>query len=186
QYAQERYKYYRCRTVKNSEGICDNVNSVRQTDLEDAILRELRNIVDSYFDSDEIEITENTGLYKKIKAFKEEKNQLDRNISKIQSNSIQLYKDKLSGLFDDEQFKMLSSSFNKELKQLQERVHGINEELEKLDIQQKTRKSKAEILEKYKNVEKLTFEIVQELIEGIYVGKLDGKNQREISIHWKF
>ena len=186
QSGKERYKYYRCRTVKNSEGVCNNINSVRQTDIESAILNELKIIIDGYFDSDKIEVTGNTGLYKKMKALKEEKNQLDRNISKLQSSSVQLYKDKLSGFFDDEQFKMLSTSFNKELKQLQERVQGINKELEELDIQQKTRKSKAEILEKYKNIEKLTFEIVQELIEGIYVGKLDEKNQREIEVRWKF
>ena len=81
---------------------------------------------------------------------------------------------------------MLSVSFNKEMKQQQERMEEIVRELEKLDIQQKARKSKEEVLEKYKDVEKLTFELVQELIEGIYVGKADENNQREISVQWKF
>ena len=62
----------------------------------------------------------------------------------------------------------------------------IEEELEKLGRQQKTRKSKEEILEKYRDVEKLTFEIVQELIEGIYVGKVCENNEREIEVKWKF
>ena len=99
---------------------------------------------------------------------------------------MQLYKDKLNGLFDDEQFKMLSSTFNKELKQLQERLKEIDNELENLCIQQKSRKSKDEVLGKYKDVEKLTFELVQELIEGIYVGKLGENGEREITIQWKF
>ena len=106
------------KTVKNSNGICDNVNSIRQVDLEAAILAELKNIINDYMDSDKIEITDKTGLYPKIEALKTEKNQTERNISKLQNNSLQLYKDKLSGLFDDEQFKMLSTSFNTELKQL--------------------------------------------------------------------
>ena len=137
-------------------------------------------------DSDKIEVTGNTGLYKKTEALKTEKNQNEKNISKLQNNSFQLYKDKISGLFDDEQFKMLNDSFNKELKQLQKRMEEINKELDKLEIQRNARKSKDEVLEKYKNVEKLTFELVQELIEGIYVGKTDENNQREIDIRWKF
>ena len=186
QCAKERYKYYRCKTVKNSNGICDNVNSIRQIDLEAAILAELKNVIKSYMDSDKIEVTGNTSLYKKTEALKTEKNQNEKNISKLQNNSFQLYKDKISGLFDDEQFKMLNDSFNKELKQLQKRMEEINKELDKLEIQRNARKSKDEVLEKYKNVEKLTFELVQELIEGIYVGKTDENNQREIDIRWKF
>lgn len=186
QCAKERYKYYRCKTVKNSNGICDNVNSIRQIDLEAAILAELKNVIKSYMDSDKIEVTGNTGLNKKTEALKTEKNQNEKNISKLQNNSFQLYKDKISGLFDDEQFKMLNDSFNKELKQLQKRMEEINKELDKLEIQRNARKSKDEVLEKYKNVEKLTFELVQELIEGIYVGKTDENNQREIDIKWKF
>ena len=81
---------------------------------------------------------------------------------------------------------MLNDSFNKELKQLQKRMEEINKELDKLEIQRNARKSKDAVLEKYKNVEKLTFELVQELIEGIYVGKTDENNQREIDIRWKF
>lgn len=186
QCAKERYKYYRCKTVKNSNGICDNVNSIRQIDLEAAILAELKNVIKSYMDSDKIEVTGSTGLYKKTEALKTEKNQNEKNISKLQNNSFQLYKDKISGLFDDEQFKMLNDSFNKELKQLQKRMEEINKELDKLEIQRNARKSKDEVLEKYKNVEKLTFELVQELIEGIYVGKTAENNQREIDIKWKF
>ena len=65
-------------------------------------------------------------------------------------------------------------------------MEEINKELDKLEIQRNARKSKDEVLEKYKNVEKLTFELVQELIEGIDVGKTDENNQREIDIRWKF
>lgn len=186
QCAKERYKYYRCKTVKNSNGICDNVNSIRQIDLEAAVLDELKTVINNYMDSDQIELKGKSTLYKKIEALKSEKRQIERNLSKLQNSSLQLYKDKLNGLFDDEQFKMLSVSFNKEMKQQQERMEEIVRELEKLDIQQKARKSKEEVLEKYKDVEKLTFELVQELIEGIYVGKADENNQREISVQWKF
>jgi len=187
QCAKQRYKYYRCRTVKNSEGVCDNVNSIRQIDIEAVVLKELKAIIDTNFDTDKIEISSNLGVYKRIESLEEEKSITEKNVSKLKNNSVQLYKDKLNGLFDDEQFKILSASFNDELKKFQDRLLQIDLELEKCNSEIKTKKNKEEILEKYKNVEKLTFEIVQELIEGIYVGKLNTEtNEREIEIRWKF
>ncbi|MGN0149929.1 MAG: DUF4368 domain-containing protein [Clostridia bacterium] len=36
-------------------------------------------------------------------------------------------------------------------------------------------------------MEKLTFELVHELIDAVYVGKINSEtNEREIEIHWKF
>ena len=44
-----------------------------------------------------------------------------------------------------------------------------------------------DILEKYKNIDKLTFELVHELIDKVYVGALNLETkEREIDIHWKF
>ena len=187
QCAKQRYKYYRCRTVKNSDGVCDNVNSIRQIDIEAVVLKELKSIIDTNFDSDKIELPKEFGLYKKSESLEEEKEMIEKVISKLKCNSVQLYKDKLNGLFDDEQFKTLSASFNAELKMHQERLLQIEAELEKISFEMKTKKNKEEVLEKYKNIEKLTFEMVQELIEGIYIGKLNlDTKEREIEIHWKF
>ena len=47
--------------------------------------------------------------------------------------------------------------------------------------------SREAILSKYKNTEKLSFELVHGLIEGVYVGKINPEtNEREIEIHWNF
>ena len=51
----------------------------------------------------------------------------------------------------------------------------------------KTTLSREMILEKYKNIDKLTFELVHELIDKVYVGALNPETkEREIDIHWKF
>ena len=49
-----------CRTVKNSAGICDNIHSIRQTDLDDLILKELRKLSDTYFDETQIRLQTKT------------------------------------------------------------------------------------------------------------------------------
>ena len=184
---QERYKYYRCRTVKNSEGVCDNVNSVRQIDIEAVVLAELRSIIDNYFDPNQIHLNSDSRTVGRFDALAMEKKQIDKKISKLQGDSVQLYRDKINGLFDDEQFKMLNNTFNAEINQCKERLKLIEDEISKLSCEQKTKKSKEEILLKYKNIDKLSFELVQELIEGIYIGKLNPETkQRDVDIYWKF
>ncbi len=182
-----RYKYYRCRTVKNSSGICDNINSVRQTDLEAVILKELQMLIDNYFDSKQIHLQQEDSAENSIKAVKAEKKQLDKHIIKLKNSSVQLYKDKLNGLLDNEQFKLLNDSFNTELKQLRERMELINKRIEKLTYEKAAKCSHDEFLERYRNVEKLSFELIQEMIERVYVGKPQSEtNRREVEIRWSF
>lgn len=185
QSGENRYKYYRCRTVKNSEGICDNINSIRQIDLEDLILKELQKLSGTYFDETQISLHQKHS--NRISAIEEEKKQLEKKIAKIQNNSVQLYKDKLSGLINDEQFKLLNDNFNSEVNQHNNRLELVEKEIERLSGEKQTSLSREAILSKYKNTEKLTFELVHEMIEGVYVGKLDPEtHEREIEIHWKF
>lgn len=185
QSGENRYKYYRCRTVKNSEGVCDNTNSIRQTDLENLILKELRKLSDTYFDETQISLHQKQS--NRMLAIEEEKKQLEKKIAKIQNNSVQLYKDKLSGLINDGQFKVLSGNFNAEINQYNKRLELIEKEIERLSGEKQNTLSREAILSKYKNTQKLTFELVHELIEGIYVGKIDPEtHEREIEIHWKF
>ena len=185
QSGENRYKYYRCRTVKNSEGICDNINSIRQIDLEDLILKELQKLSDTYFDETQISLHQKQS--NRISAIEEEKQQLEKKIAKIQNNSVQLYKDKLSGLINDSQFKILNDNFNSEVNQHNKRLELIGKEIERLSGEKQTSLSREAILSKYKNTEKLTFELVHELIEGVYVGKINPETkEREIEIHWNF
>ncbi len=185
QCADRRYKYYRCRTVKNSEGICDNVHSIRQIDLEDLILKELQKLSDTYFDEEQITLHQKQS--NRISAIEEEKKQLGKKIVKIQNSSVQLYKDKLSGLINDEQFKLLSDNFNSEINRYNERLELIEKEIERLAGEKQSKLSREAVLSKYKNTEKLTFELVHELIEGVYVGKINPETkEREIEIYWKF
>ena len=183
----QRYKYYRCRTVKNSDGVCDNVNSIRQVDLEAVLIREIKSLINSNFDPEHISLNIEKTSESRLDALEREKKQINKKLSKLRGDSVQLYRDKLSGLFDDEQFKLLSDTFNAEISQYTERLRLLDEEISSLDSEKKAKRSKEEILAKYKDVEKLSFELVQELVEGIYIGKVDPETkQREIEIRWNF
>jgi DNA invertase Pin-like site-specific DNA recombinase len=186
QCADRRYKYYRCRTVKNSTGICDNVNSIRQVDLEALILKELKKLIDGYFDPNQITLHKGKSSKNKIDALEKEQHQIEKKIEKAQNDCVQLYKDKLNGVLGDAQFRFLSSTFNSEIDQCRERLKMIDEEISCLSCENTAKLSREEILAKYKDVDKLTFELVHELIGAVYVGKINPENnEREIEIHWK-
>ena len=183
QCADRRYKYYRCRTVKNSEGMCDNINSIRQSDLEVVILTELQKLSDTYLDETQISLLKKQDNH--IFAVEEEYKQLEKKIIKVQNNSVQLYKDKLNGLINDEQYKLLSNAFNSEISKYQERLKVLSEEKGRI-LEEELSLSEESVFLKYKNIDKLSFELVREFIEAIYVGKINPKtNEREIEIHWK-
>lgn len=187
QSGQHRYKYYRCRTVKNSEGVCENIHSIRQTDLEAVILRELKSVINDYYDSKQINLHKEASQIDRFDTLEIEKNQLEKRIAKFQDSSVQLYKDKLSGLIDDEQFKLLSGSFSSDINRYRTRLDLINNEISSLSHERKQDLDKEEALSKYREIKSLSFELVQELIESVYVGKnAEGTNEREIEIHWKF
>ena len=183
QCADRRYKYYRCRTVKNSEGMCDYINSIRQSDLEAVILTELQKLSDTYLDETQISLLKKQDNH--IFAVEEEYKQLEKKIIKVQNNSVQLYKDKLNGLINDEQYKLLSNAFNSEISKYQERLKVLSEEKGRI-LEEELSLSEESVFLKYKNIDKLSFELVREFIEAIYVGKINPKtNEREIEIHWK-
>lgn len=184
QCADKRYKYYRCRTVKNSEGLCGNVHSIRQLDLENLILREAQRLSGFYFDETQINLQQKQS--NRISAIEDEQKQIEKKIAKLQNSSVQLYKDKLSGLINDDQFKLLNDNFNEEINRYNERLELIEKELERLSGEKQSKLSREAILSKYKNTKKLTFELVHELIEGVYVGEINPETkEREIEIHWK-
>ena len=142
---------------------------------------------ETYFDENEIKLQKKRDSQNRLSTLQEEKRQIENKIAKLQNDSVQLYKDKLSGIVSDEQFKILSGSFNSELSNYNERLELIEKECIGLSTEKKTTLSREMILEKYKNIDKLTFELVHELIDKVYVGALNLETkEREIDIHWKF
>ena len=151
------------------------------------ILKELHKMSETYFDENEIKLQKKRDSQNLLSTLQEEKRQIENKIAKLQNDSVQLYKDKLSGIVSDEQFKILSGSFNSELSNYNERLELIEKECIGLSTEKKTTLSREMILEKYKNIDKLTFELVHELIDKVYVGALNLETkEREIDIHWKF
>lgn len=182
-----RYKYLRCATRKNSESECTNSKFIRFDFLEQKVLSEINALIDRYYNPDLITIPERESkTEKRIKSLTTEKAKLTNEIASVKNASANLYRDRIKGLIDDDQFAMLNDEFWTQVKSLQGRLDSIAVEIEGLDISSKLAVSKDEIISKYKHISYLTHAIVDEFISAIYIGNVTENGQREIEIEWNF
>lgn len=179
-----RYNYLRCKTVKISNGKCNNTSSIRLDDLENAVLSEINNLLQNFYNPKFIKIDKNSNMDIKKSRLEIEKQKLLNIKNKKESYMLKLYEDKLEGHITEEQFKIYNSKFSDELHLTNHRIENINKEISNCNYN--TYNDFENVIKGYKKISKLTREIVDEFIEAIYVGTTDKNNERLIDIKWKF
>ena len=96
----------------------------------------------------------------------------------------QMYTDKLDGIITVEEFTKYRESYQKETQETEKRIEILKSKLVALSGNE-TKKDTKSILEKYRKIDTLTFEIADEFISKIFIGKLQKSGKREIKIEWK-
>ncbi len=170
----KRYKYYKCRTVKNSTGVCCNTAGIRQDDIEACINDEINKLLKELFQPEKIKLNTNG---RKNDALSREEEQIKKLNSACERKFVHLYEDKINGTINDEQFKILNEINDKNIEKNKARLKYIEEE--------KQAKKTACNLSDYTCIKGLTFNFVTTFIKKIYVYKIYG-NKRVIKILWNF
>ena len=183
--AKGRYKYLCCRTRKSSDGICDNAQIMKLDDLEAIVLGEINKLLDEYYDEKMI------GKIKMPKSDESAKNsmiseikELEEKIKRNNARISQMYTDKLDGIITQDEFSNYRERYIKESKECQERIDILNSNLIEMSGLNNPFDTKV-ILEKYRHIDKLTFEIANEFINKVFVGKVKEDGTRDIKILWK-
>ena len=188
--------YLRCNGLRQYNKVCDNVGSIRADILERLVLDEINKQLDKYYSVGELE--KNDLLYQNgiLKTFNSENNILSSEkkelLEKIEHKQYQykqMYEDKLDGIITTEDFLLFKNKFDEEVQRANNRINEINEEINEetnklKNIDDKVTFSK-KILNKYKHINTLTREIVDEFVESIIIGRKKDDNTREIEIHLK-
>ena len=79
---------------------------------------------------------------------------------------------------------MFREKFSKEIENYKNRIEIINEELENIKSKEENIKTSKNIFEKYRHIDKLTKEIVDEFVDVIKIGKINKETKsRDIDIH---
>ena len=167
---------------------CINKDSIRYDTLEKIILKELNKLINEYFNENYLKekiISYNKNMLKnKIATLQKEKKNLSNELQNNNNYIKNLYKDKVKGIIDEKIFKELTSSFNKDKIKLTELNNNINN---KLNYYKDKYSNFNNDLQKYKAFLKLNRFIIEEMIDKIYIGKINKTNKtRNIKIKWNF
>lgn len=182
--------YLKCKGRRIKKEECINDRSIRGDILEQIILDELNKQLDKYYSLNKLErqfelqkrkLDKST--YTRIESLKIEKQDLQSKIDRKKEYYKTLYEDKIEGIISAKEFMMFREKFLKEIDDYKSRMSTIEEELKKIeDIEDNVQNSEA-IFKKYRHIDKLNKEIVDEFIDKVWIGKFDpDTNTRDIDI----
>lgn len=181
-------RYLECPTRHVSKEACEG-SMISVDVLERIVLKELKELSAKYTDNNYI--AENTEFNDRITEQIEIKENL---ISDYQQKSNEcsegiksLYIDKVKGLITEDIFIDLTKNLHADKNRAEEMIVTLSEQMEELKQKLLCAESKEERIKQYTNVEKLTREIVDTMIDYIEVGKrIPGTKNRPVNIYWNF
>ena len=176
------YYYYVCSTYKQrSIDLCTSHN-IRNTVLEESVLQaikmQIKLIVD--FEQTLIDIKSINNIDYRIETMKDRLKNLEQKIEKQKNLKKLAYEDWKLGNISEEEYKEYSLSYTNSINQIQKNIQNIQEELAKFN-KNDNNAIWIDKFTKYRNITELSKEVVDELIDDIYVH--EGK---EITIKFKY
>ena len=184
--------FYRCSNYKNNSTKSCTSHNIKDYVLRDLVLDNIKKAI-SYISS-----FEDLFIQNKLDASLEEQRKENNTNKKLLSqyekrvididNLIQhIYEDNISGKITDDRFATLSLNYEKEQKELKEKINELTIALDKSKQEDMDLTTFIGKVRKYTNIKELTPEIINELIDKILVyqqTKLDGKRYQQIDIYY--
>ena len=157
--------------------------------LEKIVVQELNALSKQYLDRDELErnVEFNQNLEEQKAACLKAKGKLKKQLEDNQHYLRALYMDKVRGLVSEEDYLSMAEDFRKERERTETQIKNTDRRIEELEAQMLAGDQRKELIQRYTNVEHLTREMVEILIDYITVGKrIPGTTDVPIEIHWNF
>ena len=188
----ENKHFYRCSKYKNTSSKSCTSHTIREHILKELVLENIKQVL-SYIRS-----YEDLFIKQKLETSLEEQKKIDSINKKLLSqyekrikdidNLIQhIYEDNISGKITDERFTILSLNYEKEQKELKSKVKELANKLDTTKQQELDLASFVSKVKQYTEISELTPEIINELIDKIYVyqsKKVNGKPTHQIDIYY--
>ncbi len=179
--------YLSCKDKKSNFLNCHNKKFVKIEYLTKYINDKLNDLLNKFYD-ETILRSLNQKYFNKIKEEKinllqDELNNLNKKLQDKNTYLIKLYEEHTKGLISDKEFVVLKNNYNDNAK-LENRIGNIKKEMtiiknKKIDI--------SNIYLKYRHIDNLNIELINEFIDKILIGPINLKNNtRKIKIIWNF
>ncbi|WP_338148001.1 recombinase family protein [Flintibacter muris] len=157
--------------------------------LERMVIDELNRLAAAYLDKDELErnIEFCETLQGQKKQLLDTLSAYEKRIAEYTKGLRDLYMDKVKGLLNESDFSALSKEFSAEKSRLERALLDGQRQLAELENRIAVGDNRKALVERYVNLEHLTREIVEILIDHITVNKrIPGTRNVPIEIHWNF
>ena len=157
--------------------------------LERMVLDELNRLSAEYLDKDELErsIEFCNDLKSQQKRLQDSLTVYQKKIGEYAKGICDLYLDKVKGLISEQEYVEMSAGFSAEKARLEQLAERTQHQISQLGIQMETGDHRNSIVVHYANLDHLTREMVEALIDYITVGKrIPGTRDVPVEIHWKF
>lgn len=181
-------RYLQCSSRHLAKDAC--IGSFISVDkLEQLVIAELNRLSAEYLDKDELEQNiefcdnlqgQKTRVLSDIATY-------EKKIAEYSKGIRELYMDKVKGLISESDYVDLSTDFITERDRLERVIADGEKQLSEIEEKIAVGDNRRELIEHYTNLEHLTREIVDTLIDYISVGKrIPGTRIVPIEIHWNF
>lgn len=157
--------------------------------LERLVLGELERLASQYLDKDELEsnIEFADRLHGQKARLKSDLSIYEKKVAEYSKGIRELYMDKVKGLISESDYMEMSGEFTAERERLERMIADCERQLVETEERIAAGDNRRELIEQYTNVEHLTREIVETLIDHITIGKrIPGTRDVPIEIYWNF
>ena len=180
--------YLQCSNRRVSKEACTGA-FISVEKLERIVVQELNRLSAQYLDQDKLErnLEFSSSLLAQRQKVLDQRSKYQAQHEEFQTGLRELYLDKVRGILSESDFLSLSQDFSKEKELLEGKIAETNRRLEELDARIAAGDNRRELVQRYTNLEHLTREMVEALIDYILVGKRQpGENDPPVEIHWNF
>ena len=181
--------HYRCSSYKHDTSACSS-HYISDDVLQSIVLENIQRVVSYMKDYEDLFIQEQLAKstqdeLKQISKNKKELEKAKNRVIEIDKLFMHIYEDNVSGKISDDRFRNLSFNYDKEQQELKTKIEQLSKDIEKKDTDITQFISN---VKKYTEIDHLTAEILNELIEKIVIHqqeKVNGKKVQEIDIYYR-
>ena len=184
--------FYRCSNYKNNSTHSCTSHNIKDIALRELVLNNIKQVISYISSYEDLFIKEklDSSLEEQRKedvANKKLLSQYQKRVKDIDNLIQHIYEDNISGKITDERFATLSLNYEKEQKDLKEKINELAITIDRSKKEEIDLTAFIDKVKKYTEIKELTPEIVNELIDKIYVyqqTKLNGKKYQQIDIYY--
>lgn len=185
---------YFCSSYRRRTTDC-TIHSINSIHLQEIVLNEIRSLINFVLKNEDDFINcivkQSIQNQKKQLIFKQrELNNCVNRYQELDTVFKRLYEDNISGKLTDDRFSKLSSEYEKEQEELQQRITKQKKELKDLESQMTNTDAFIKTVKKHLDFKELTPALLNELIDKIVIYEKDKKyaknNIQKIEIHYRF